>query len=790
MAVAHDAASNATSNADVASFSWTHTPSGTPRAAIVFVACQNLTLADPTPVSAVTYGGVSMAELPYYAYTTSTERGAVSAWFLDDVPAGAQTVQCTRANNSIVVHAGCATVTADRACEIPSALMRARVGAGSDVTGGIATGSSTSSGWSQMTSIDDGSPGSNSQRYMMVYSGNANLPGAGANTSAADIQQDWGNNCWQCLRDTTPSQGAVTLNIGTAITDDLAVLAFAVREVPTSGNSYYALAGDSVSFMNDYFWSPTNYPQVASDSVTSVSDSLVRSAMAKIRSSADSLPSLTDAVDRVASRVRTASESIASITESVARSAATKIRSVLDAVSVPGSVTVTTLQQGSSFEPYANEIEQITVAATGGTWALWWQDGGPSLIHPSLAWDISGDGLKQIIDTWFDEQWVSVTKVGDIYTVTFDKIGSSSRNFAQMTADGSNLVGSGIAESVVRGSAAKIRSSADSVASAVESVARALGLQRSLSDSLGSISEVAAKALTAARSASESIGSITETAARGVMSVARSISDSASSITESIVSTFYPGVVLIVRSAADAIVSLVESASRSTVMSRITSDLIGSISEQAGVVRAAIRAAVDAIPSISDVATRSMSIGRSATDAVASIVESVMRQFGFSRMAGDAVSLISETADRSLGLARVAADIVVSLVEQVARAPLAAARSAADAISSVLESAVKNSALRASASDVIDVVSEAATRSGVFFRSTFDSIPWVRENWQTIGRAIGSIVRGARSSASIVRSVPSVAISRVGKATSSIIRVRGTSSIERKDKSTGGIERE
>jgi hypothetical protein len=194
-------------------------------------------------VSAVTYGGTSMAQLPYSAYATSTERGGLTAWFLDNVPSGAQTVAVTRTNNSQNVQAGCATVTAAGACEVPTSLMRAKVGAGSDVTGGNATGSSTASNWTQMTSIDDGSPGTNSVRYMMVFTGLATAPGAGTDTTASGVEYDWGNNAWRCFRDTTPSQGSVTLNVGSAINaDDLAVLAFAVRETPTASTPIRSFA--------------------------------------------------------------------------------------------------------------------------------------------------------------------------------------------------------------------------------------------------------------------------------------------------------------------------------------------------------------------------------------------------------------------------------------------------------------------------------------------------------------------------------------------------------------------
>jgi hypothetical protein len=139
---------------------------------------------------------------------------------------------------------------------------------------------------------------------------------------------------------------------------------------------------------------------------------------------------------------------------------------------------------------------------------------------------------------------------------------------------------------------------------------------------------------------------------------------------------------------------------------------------------------------------------------------------------------------------RMALDGIGSLADGISRASISMARTAAEQVASLTETVIRSARKLVDVSDVIDEISDAVWRTGTFFRGLPDSIPWIHERWKTIGRHRGSLVRGARSSASIIRSVPSVTISRVGKAVSSIVRVRGATSIERKDKPTGGIERE
>ena len=91
MAVAYDNFSNGT--AGTGDISWTHTPVGTPRAVIVFIAG----IAGADEVSGVTYGGVAMTEMTGSPNTKITgETGAVYGYFLgSSIPTGAQTVAMT-----------------------------------------------------------------------------------------------------------------------------------------------------------------------------------------------------------------------------------------------------------------------------------------------------------------------------------------------------------------------------------------------------------------------------------------------------------------------------------------------------------------------------------------------------------------------------------------------------------------------------------------------------------------------------------------------------------------------
>ncbi|MDP3794259.1 MAG: hypothetical protein Q8R07_05960, partial [Candidatus Uhrbacteria bacterium] len=167
--VANDAASEShtgtTGSASEASFSWTHTPVGTPRGVLVFVT----TISATKTVTSVTYGGVAMTEITAgVAIDTVTEPGRIDTFFLgSSVPTGAQTVTVNRTNNTVVMYAVAATVTAGGNTEV--------------YTPGIVLLQENGPFAEQL--VTDGSPGVNSVRYAVGYSGTAAVLAAGANST-------------------------------------------------------------------------------------------------------------------------------------------------------------------------------------------------------------------------------------------------------------------------------------------------------------------------------------------------------------------------------------------------------------------------------------------------------------------------------------------------------------------------------------------------------------------------------------------------------------------------------
>lgn len=212
MAVAHDAVSEShtgtTGSASEPSFTWTHTPVGTPRGVLVFT----FTSANADDATAVTYGGVSMTAVAGgRAVDTATEPGDCKAWFLGaSIPTGAQSVVVTRNHNANVMYGACMTQTA---------------AADTSVTG--VTRQQENQAPAQVA-VNDGSPGSNSVRYAGGNYGGAAIPIAGA-ASTALVGIDLGARAIGVVRETTAGQGA--RNIGFAdVADDWACVLLAVRE--------------------------------------------------------------------------------------------------------------------------------------------------------------------------------------------------------------------------------------------------------------------------------------------------------------------------------------------------------------------------------------------------------------------------------------------------------------------------------------------------------------------------------------------------------------------------------
>lgn len=234
MAVAFDAVSASvyTTNAN---YSWTHTPSGTPRAVVVFAFSQQGTPDD----TGATYGGTAMGLMSYYAADTDTEVGTIRAYFLDNVASGAQTVQVNGVSTTINKKGVAITVTALGASEIHEPGVITQGGSSQNTA---ATTSGTGTGASNQQNVDDGSPGTNSLRMAGGYWGSATPPAAGADSTSqhnADATA-WGTHF---VTETTVGQGSRPVGFATGTTDDRAVVFLAVREVPAAGFDPALFAG-------------------------------------------------------------------------------------------------------------------------------------------------------------------------------------------------------------------------------------------------------------------------------------------------------------------------------------------------------------------------------------------------------------------------------------------------------------------------------------------------------------------------------------------------------------------
>lgn len=220
MSVAHDAAfeshTGTSGSANQASFSWTHTPVGTPRGVTVFVFNLDSSSADAT---GVTYGGVNVPAVPgAVAADTATEAGRCTVFHLGSgIPTGAQTVVVNRNNNAHVMYAVSITQTATKDTYVPP---------GSIVL-------LQEDGTLAAQSVDDGSPGSNSVRYAGGMSGLASVP-AVATGSTALQSLDIGQQVAATCRETTAGQGARTVGFSSATSDDRAFVHLAVSELPTA----------------------------------------------------------------------------------------------------------------------------------------------------------------------------------------------------------------------------------------------------------------------------------------------------------------------------------------------------------------------------------------------------------------------------------------------------------------------------------------------------------------------------------------------------------------------------
>lgn len=214
MSVAHDAVTEShtgtTGSVSQASFSWTHTPAGTPKGVLVYVFN---TSSGTDIVTGVTYGGVPMTAVSGgLAADTVGEPGNCKAYFLGtNIPTGNQTVTVSRTNNANELYAVAITVTATTDTKVTGVTVQ--------------QGDQTPA----QASVNDGSPGTNSVRYAGAHYGGAAIPVAGANSTAL-VGIDFGARTVGVVRETTAGQGARSVGFAD-VSDDWACVLLAVVEV-------------------------------------------------------------------------------------------------------------------------------------------------------------------------------------------------------------------------------------------------------------------------------------------------------------------------------------------------------------------------------------------------------------------------------------------------------------------------------------------------------------------------------------------------------------------------------
>jgi hypothetical protein len=234
--VASESHAGTTGASGAASFTWNHAATGTPRGALVFV-FGVVTNALP-PVTSVTYGGATMVSIPYTAIDTDTEPGSVHAYYLDNVATGTQAIVVNRSDATPwthVLYAVCYTVTAAGPTEVYLPGVKTKSASTAIATAASSTGTGT--GTLAEDTVDDGSPGTSSLRFMGRYQGTSNVTAAGPNSTApasAAASIDFGLFVIDTFYETTAGQGARNVG-GATITDDVAAILLAVREIPKAG---------------------------------------------------------------------------------------------------------------------------------------------------------------------------------------------------------------------------------------------------------------------------------------------------------------------------------------------------------------------------------------------------------------------------------------------------------------------------------------------------------------------------------------------------------------------------
>lgn len=234
MAVAFDASSESTTGTSgtVGSYSWSHTPVGTPKGIVVFAFYD---VAATGRVTGITYGGVAMSAVSGgTAVDTVGEPGNCQVWFLGSgIPTGTQTVSVTvtglQNNYAVAI-----SLTADTNTE----------------TTGVVLLQENQTLAEQ--SVNDGSIGTNSIRLAGLHSGLPAVPSPGANSTAVHDIVYAAGFIQAVVRETTPGQGSRSVGFTSATGDDVAAVHLAIREILTG------LTITSVNTTNTAFSAQTN----------------------------------------------------------------------------------------------------------------------------------------------------------------------------------------------------------------------------------------------------------------------------------------------------------------------------------------------------------------------------------------------------------------------------------------------------------------------------------------------------------------------------------------------------
>lgn len=218
MAVAFDAAAEShtgtTDATSVASWTWTHTPVGTPRGIVVFTINRNTS---NDIVTSVDYGGVAMTAVSSgFANDTAGEVGACKAWFLGSgIPTGAQTITANRTNNVNGTYGVSFSVTAAADTVIDGVASQSE-----DATTGTLSVTSTAT----------------ALRFAAAMFGGSNPPAAATGcTLGPDI--DFGTRVHSSARENSAGSGARSVGWATQTLDDVAAVAVGVAESAAAATS-------------------------------------------------------------------------------------------------------------------------------------------------------------------------------------------------------------------------------------------------------------------------------------------------------------------------------------------------------------------------------------------------------------------------------------------------------------------------------------------------------------------------------------------------------------------------